>query len=410
MTTIISQLQFQGSNQPPSPPSQSFLNPLEDESVMVFRRDKTIPGPRLQTPISVSDQDMEHKPQKESNPSEPVSVFIAENLEEADMEPDQMSVGNCTEPQGSPLLTEMSSIFGLADLFEKSDCVPVASGSVAQVHRASLKIQYPGQWAKCLDVTVKVRHPGVGESIKRDFMIIKLVARISNFIPTLKWLRLDESVQQFAIFMMSQVDLAREAAHLSRFIYNFRRWKDVSFPKPVYPLVHPAVLVETYEHGESVSRYVDELEGHDRLKSALAHIGTNALLKMISILNLGKGKLINSFTFWGSREGDAVHPAECMHQLLDQVRRHKVNIDGNVCTAMVTTLVLEGWQRKLDPDYDIMKTLQKLLFRSDWSQSLQYTIEGIMVAWPKAILYIFNSLKEREKGFDSFKLGMQIPM
>jgi len=48
-----------------------------------------------------------------------------------------------------------------------------------------------------------------------------------------------------------------------------------------------------------------------------------------------------SLSFWGTAEGDAVHPAECMHQLLEQVRRHKVNIDGNVCTVMVTTLVLE---------------------------------------------------------------------
>ena len=115
-------------------------------------------------------------------------------------------------------------------------------------------------------------------------MIINFVAKASKFIPTLNWLRLDESVQQFAVFMMSQVDLAREAAHLSRFIYNFRRWKDVSFPKPVYPLVHPAVLVETFEQGESVSHYVDELEGHTRLKSALAHIGTHALLKMLLVM------------------------------------------------------------------------------------------------------------------------------
>lgn len=48
-----------------------------------------------------------------------------------------------------------------------------------------------------------------------------------------------------------------------------------------------------------------------------------------------------SFSFWGSSKGDSVHPVECMHQLLEQVRRHKVNIDGNVCTVMVTTLVLE---------------------------------------------------------------------
>lgn len=171
----------------------------------------------------------------------------------------------------------------LSEIFDHFEEAPVASGSIAQVHRASLRFRYPGQKGKPMLVAVKVRHPGVGESIRRDFVIINSAAKISMFIPTLKWLRLDESVQQFAVFMMSQVDLAREAAHLSRFIYNFRRWRDVSFPKPVYPLVHPAVLVETYEQGESVSHYVDDLEGHDRIKSALAHIGTHALLKMLLV-------------------------------------------------------------------------------------------------------------------------------
>lgn len=172
----------------------------------------------------------------------------------------------------------------LSEIFDDFEELPVASGSIAQVHRASLRFRYPGQQGKPMVVAVKVRHPGVGESIRRDFMIINFVAKISSVVPTLKWLRLDESVQQFAVFMMSQVDLAREAAHLSRFIYNFRRWKDVSFPKPVYPLVHPAVLVETFELGESVAHFVDELEGHSRVKSALAHIGTHALLKMLLVI------------------------------------------------------------------------------------------------------------------------------
>ncbi|XP_009603723.1 uncharacterized protein [Nicotiana tomentosiformis] len=349
----------------------------------------------------------------------------------------------------------------LSEIFDEFEQTPVASGSIAQVHRASLKYRYRGREIKPIKVAVKVRHPGVGESIRRDFEIINVVAKLSGFIPSLKWLRLDESVQQFAVFMMSQVDLAREAAHLSRFIYNFRRWKDVSFPKPVYPLVHPAVLVETFEEGESVAHYVDELVGHERLKSALAHIGTHALLKMLLVdnfmhadmhpgnilvrvpqhkssrkrifkskphvifldvgmtaelsqndklnlleffkavarrdgttaaectLNLSKKQncpdpdafikeVKKSFDFWGTPEGDLVHPADCMMQLLEQVRRHRVNIDGNVCTAMVTTLVLEGWQRKLDPDYNIMHTLQTLLLKADWAKDLSYTIEQLM--------------------------------
>lgn len=85
-----------------------------------------------------------------------------------------------------------------------------------------------------------------------------------------------------------------------------------------------------------------------------------------------------SFDFWGTPEGDLVHPADCIEQLLEKVRHHRVNIDGNVCTVMVTTLVLEGWQRKLDPDYDVMHTLQTLVLKSDWAESLTYTIEGLM--------------------------------
>ncbi|KAK9689026.1 hypothetical protein RND81_09G029500 [Saponaria officinalis] len=348
----------------------------------------------------------------------------------------------------------------LGEIFETFEEVPVASGSVAQVHRATLKFRYPGRPIKPILVAVKVRHPGVGDAIRRDFMIINVFARVSNFIPALNWLRLDESLQQFAVFMMSQVDLAREAAHLSRFIYNFRRWKDVSFPKPLYPLVHPAVLVETFEHGENILHYVDAFEGNERVKTALAHIGSHALLKMLLVdnfihadmhpgnilvrlnqrslqkqlfesrphvifldvgmtaelskkdrtnildffkavalrdgstaaqctLQLSKqqncpnpGAFIKEvekqFTVWRSPEGDNLHAADCMQQLLELVRHHKVNIDGNVCTVLVTTMVLEGWQRKLDPEYNVLETLKAMMFKVDWAESLSYTIEGLV--------------------------------
>lgn len=35
-----------------------------------------------------------------------------------------------------------------------------------------------------------------------------------------------------------------------------------------------------------------------------------------------------------------------MQEILEHVRRHRVNIDGDVCTVMVTTLVLEVGQYK----------------------------------------------------------------
>lgn len=62
---------------------------------------------------------------------------------------------------------------------------------------------------------------------------------------------------------------------------------------------------------------------------------------MIVILVSYKQEVEKLFAFWDTPEGENFHSAECMHQLLEQVRRHKVNIDGNICTVMVTTLVLE---------------------------------------------------------------------
>lgn len=44
-----------------------------------------------------------------------------------------------------------------------------------------------------------------------------------------------------------QLDLALEARHLARFNRNFRSWRNLSFPSPIFPLVAPDVLVETFE-------------------------------------------------------------------------------------------------------------------------------------------------------------------
>ena len=155
----------------------------------------------------------------------------------------------------------------VGEIFDDFEEEPVASGSIAQIHRATLKSRYPGILSPPVEVAVKVRHPGVSDVIRRDFVIMNWIAHLSSLLPGVRWLRLQDSVQQFAVFMLTQVDLAREAAHLSRFIYNFRRWQNVSFPKPLYPLVHPAVLVETFERGESVSRYVDRGGGGTSTRS-----------------------------------------------------------------------------------------------------------------------------------------------
>jgi aarF domain-containing kinase len=86
----------------------------------------------------------------------------------------------------------------------------------AQVHKAVLKKSGPvrikgrggGQ-----AVAVKVRHPGVSEIIRRDFVIMNYCAQLCSTLPGLKWMRLDESVAQFAVFMLEQVGRAQRPAY-----------------------------------------------------------------------------------------------------------------------------------------------------------------------------------------------------
>ncbi|KAI5055736.1 hypothetical protein GOP47_0029257 [Adiantum capillus-veneris] len=110
----------------------------------------------------------------------------------------------------------------------------------------------------------------------------------------------------------------------------------------------------------------------------LAYIGTNTILKMLLVDNFihadvhpGNILLETSFKFWGSKEAKVIRLGECMQDVLEQVRIHRVNIDGDVCTVMVTMMVLEGWQCKLDPNFNKMHS-------SKAAESLAYTINAVM--------------------------------
>ncbi len=112
----------------------------------------------------------------------------------------------------------------------------------------------PGD-AASLVVAVKVRHPDVASVISRDFVVLRVVAELAGLLPGLSWMRLDESVRQFREPLFEQVDLTREARNLEKFNTNFASWRHVSFPRPIEPLVQPAVLVETFEAGDSIATF-----------------------------------------------------------------------------------------------------------------------------------------------------------
>lgn len=185
----------------------------------------------------------------------------------------------------------------LREVFSAWEWAPVASGSIAQIHRAALA---PSTAAACgvapgTVVAVKVRHPGVDDLMLRDFTLMQRAAAAASRLPGLRSLRLDESVRQFGGPLKEQLDLSVEAAHLERFGRNFRRWRNVVFPRPIHPLVSPAVLVESFEPGCAINGYVSAAGGglnggggdvfrkrqQERVAEEIAETGLNVYLQML---------------------------------------------------------------------------------------------------------------------------------
>ncbi len=177
----------------------------------------------------------------------------------------------------------------LFQVFEEFDRDPVASGSIAQVHRAVLRPPRPcttagddkgsirrrkgdvngnnggrgGEGCGGTTVAVKVRHPNVSRMIDMDFRLMSIVASLADRIPALSWLRIRESVEQFSHTMAAQAHLNVEAHHLEVLNYNFRNWDAVNFPRPFFAC--SSVIIESFEKGKVCTTIFDK---YDQLAEA----------------------------------------------------------------------------------------------------------------------------------------------
>jgi ubiquinone biosynthesis protein len=159
------------------------------------------------------------------------------------------------------------------EVFARFDEAPLAAASIAQVHRAQLK--------DGTEVIVKVRRPGVRDTIEADLRLIaRLAAMAEDEWPALKPYRPRQLVRQLAQSLHRELDFASECRHAERIAANL-----AGLPFVVVPRVHWAHTSETV----NVQDYIDgvpgtdlervQREGFDR--TLLAQRGAQAVLKMI---------------------------------------------------------------------------------------------------------------------------------
>jgi ubiquinone biosynthesis protein len=159
------------------------------------------------------------------------------------------------------------------ELFQDIDRNPLASASLAQVHRARTLDEQ--------EVIVKVQRPGVRDVILEDMSILRdlahlLVKHISEsrrYDPVGIVDELDRTTQR-------EVDFINEARSMEIFARNFAREETVHVPKVYWELSSSKVLTTEWIDGLKISELArfDEL-GLDR--RIIARNGGRALLKQI---------------------------------------------------------------------------------------------------------------------------------
>ncbi len=145
-------------------------------------------------------------------------------------------------------------------LFRSFEETPVAAASIAQVHFAEL---HNGK-----HVAVKIRRPGIEQTIDADLDILRLLARMfERYFPEYRRLKASCVVEEFAQSIRNELNLRAEAAHASRFHENFEQLEGVRVPRVQWDYTSTEVLTTERISGTPIDEKAELIAaGHDTMQ------------------------------------------------------------------------------------------------------------------------------------------------
>jgi ubiquinone biosynthesis protein len=156
--------------------------------------------------------------------------------------------------------------------FRTFEGTALASASIGQVHRARLN---SGRRA-----VVKVQHPGIEGTVRRDLDILKFLAEMAEKSEQLLRYQPAALIREFSRTTLNELDFRRELRNLQAFRRNFAEDETVVFPKPYPEFTSGRTLTMEYIKGYSVTD-TKHLEALPFPPAELAKRGANAFIQMI---------------------------------------------------------------------------------------------------------------------------------
>ncbi|WP_299402890.1 AarF/ABC1/UbiB kinase family protein [Acaryochloris sp. IP29b_bin.148] len=131
--------------------------------------------------------------------------------------------------------------------FKEVDPTPVASGSIAQVHRATLANGQP--------VAIKIQRPGIDLIVNQDITLIRTLADLASRTDIGKDYDLKALAEEFSSALLDELDFTVEARHTEQLRQNLSRsrWfepQQLVIPKINVALTTQKVLVMQWLDGE----------------------------------------------------------------------------------------------------------------------------------------------------------------
>ena len=123
------------------------------------------------------------------------------------------------------------------------DPVPIASASIAQVHRAKLKNK---------NIVLKFKRPGIEAQIKEDLDLIRTGTSLLSLIPNFGIEFMNPWLKEFEQGLLAELDFKKEIKNIALFRDMYRDRDDVRIPRPYSRLSNDDVIVMDYTPSERI--------------------------------------------------------------------------------------------------------------------------------------------------------------